>query len=156
MSAELIEISEKMQPNTDRQRGQGIVEFLLVLPLLLIVAVGVLDLGRIFFGLITVSNASREGARYLSFNPKDISNPSGPFYDTKQAAVDEAVGSIISLTPANVTAMCSPTTTDLNGDQTCATSSMGTVTVNYQINLIAGWVLPSPITLTRSTRMVVP
>ena len=132
------------------------VEFILVLPLLLIVAVGVLDLGRIFFGLITVSNASREGARYLTFNPDDISNTNGAYYDTRQAAVNESLGSIIHLTPANITATCSATFTDLNGTLNCASGSTATVTANYALDLIAGWVLPSPITLTRSTRMVVP
>jgi Flp pilus assembly protein TadG len=145
----------KMERRTTGSKGQGLVEFALVLPLLLIVAVGVLDLGRIFFVLITVSNASREGARYLSFNPDDIAYAGDPFHDTKAAAVQEASGSIITLTPANVVPSCSATIT-IDGNQLCAAGSTATVTVNYQLDLVAGWVLPSPITLSRFTKMVVP
>lgn len=136
-------------------RGQGLVEFILVLPVLLIVAVGVLDFGRIFFGLITVSNASREGARYLSFNPEEPSYSGDPFHGTKAAAVQEADGSIIQLATTDVSAACSAYFT-LDGKQRCASGSTATVTVSYELELIAGWVLPSPITLSRSTLMVVP
>lgn len=130
-------------------------EFALVLPLLLIVAVGVLDLGRVFFVAITISNASREGARYLTFNPDDVANINGPFDDTKKAAIQEASGSIITLTPGHVTAACSAYIT-LDGDQRCASGSTATVTVSYQMDLIAGWVLPNQVSLNRATKMVVP
>jgi Flp pilus assembly protein TadG len=133
-------------------KGQGLLEFALVLPLLLIVAVGVLDLGRVFFVLITVSNASREGARYLSFTPEDRIYASDPFHGTKLAAVNEATSSIITLATTNVICACS----DITPKGKCASGSTATVTVNYQLDLIVGWVLPSPITLSRTTRMLVP
>ena len=150
-----------MRRKHSSRKGQGLLEFALVLPLLLIVAVGVLDLGRVFFVLITVSNASREGARYLSFNPQEPSyratstSPIDPFRGTKDAAIQEASGSIITLTDTDVVASCTAYFT-LDTDQWCASSSTATVTVSYQLDLIAGWVLPSPVTLSRTTYMVVP
>jgi len=47
------------------QRGQGLVEFALVAPLLLVLVFGVYDFGRGMSANVTVTNSSREGARYL-------------------------------------------------------------------------------------------
>lgn len=51
--------------------GQSLVEFALVLPILLLMLAGVLDLGRYYHSFILVTNAAREGARYGSMNPND-------------------------------------------------------------------------------------
>lgn len=47
-----------------RERGQALVEFALVLPILLLLAIGIIDFGRALFVLSEVSNATREAARY--------------------------------------------------------------------------------------------
>lgn len=44
--------------------GGAAVELAVVLPVLLLLAVGVSDLGRVFFTGITVANAARAGAQY--------------------------------------------------------------------------------------------
>ncbi len=49
-----------------RERGANLVEMALVLPLLLLLLVAVIDFGRAFYSVITIANASREGARYAS------------------------------------------------------------------------------------------
>jgi len=49
--------------------GVALVEFALVIPILLILLVGILDTGRAVNAYVTISNASREGARYASLNP---------------------------------------------------------------------------------------
>jgi hypothetical protein len=46
------------------QRGQGLVEFALVLPLLLLLVWGVIEFGRILYIYTEVSNAAREAVRY--------------------------------------------------------------------------------------------
>jgi TadE-like protein len=51
------------------QRGQALVEFAIVFPLLLIVVFGIIDFGRALQTYITINNASREGARVGSINP---------------------------------------------------------------------------------------
>jgi Flp pilus assembly protein TadG len=45
------------------ERGQSVVEFAMVLPLLLVVLFAIVDFGRIYQGHITLTNAAREGAR---------------------------------------------------------------------------------------------
>jgi Flp pilus assembly protein TadG len=60
----------KQRPaNRENERGQAIVEFAIVLPLLLILLFGVIDFGRALQTYITINNASREGARLGSINP---------------------------------------------------------------------------------------
>ena len=57
-----------------RQRGQSLVEAALILPVLLLLLVGVVDLGRAMSAKIALTNASREGARYASRYPNKKSN----------------------------------------------------------------------------------
>jgi Flp pilus assembly protein TadG len=47
-------------------RGQAIVEFALVLMILMVVLVGILEVGRLMFMYAAVNNASREASRYAS------------------------------------------------------------------------------------------
>ncbi|MEW5869671.1 MAG: Ig-like domain-containing protein [Chloroflexota bacterium] len=49
-----------------KQKAQGMVEFALVLPLLLLLMFGIIEAGRLMFIYAQVSTASREGARYGS------------------------------------------------------------------------------------------
>lgn len=53
------------------ERGQGLVEFALITPLLLLLLLGTIDLGRTFFIYSEVSNAVREATRFGSVNPYD-------------------------------------------------------------------------------------
>ena len=46
------------------EKGQALVEFALVLPILLIVLCGIIDFGWLYYNQITLNNAAREGARY--------------------------------------------------------------------------------------------
>ncbi len=52
-------------------QGQGLVEFALILPILLLIMVGIMEFGRVFVIYVNLSNASREGARYGIVNPTD-------------------------------------------------------------------------------------
>lgn len=53
------------------QKGQGLVEFVIILPILALLVIGVLDFGRAFQTYQRVSNAAREGAFYLASHPGD-------------------------------------------------------------------------------------
>jgi len=55
-------------------RGQSLVELALLLPFLLVLIVGALEFGRLFFTKIVITNAAREAAYYLSINPGEYSN----------------------------------------------------------------------------------
>lgn len=54
------------QPPGGSQRGQGLVEFALLVPLLLLMTLGALDFGRLFFAYTAIANAAREGAMCAS------------------------------------------------------------------------------------------
>ena len=51
--------------------GQSLVEFALILPLLLMLVLGALDFGRLFYTKIILTNAAREGAYYLVSHYED-------------------------------------------------------------------------------------
>lgn len=55
------------------ERGQSLVEMAMVMPLLLLLALGTADLGLAFRTYIALTNAAREGARWISTHPE---NPS--------------------------------------------------------------------------------
>ena len=52
-------------------QGQSLVELSLALPLMLLLMLGTLDLGRVFFDYVQIRNAVREGAGYGARNPTD-------------------------------------------------------------------------------------
>jgi Flp pilus assembly protein TadG len=75
-------------PRPRAERAQGMVEFALVLPLLLLLVFGIIELGRLMVIYTSVAAASREGARYGS--AAGTSDNGVPYYlDTAgiQAAV---------------------------------------------------------------------
>lgn len=50
-------------------RGQSVVEFALILPVLLLILAGAIDLGRAFYAYVAVENAAKEGALYGARHP---------------------------------------------------------------------------------------
>lgn len=46
------------------RKGQALVEFAIILPILLLLVMGIIEFGLIFNAYLTIQNASREGARY--------------------------------------------------------------------------------------------
>ena len=53
----------KLRRLREKEKGQALVEFALVLPILLIVVCGIIDYGWYFYNLLSLQNACREGAR---------------------------------------------------------------------------------------------
>jgi len=51
--------------------GQNLIEFALIVPVLILLVFGIVDLGRVFYSSIALENAAREAARYLAANPVD-------------------------------------------------------------------------------------
>jgi hypothetical protein len=55
-----------------REDGQGLVEFAIILPVLLLLLLGMIEFGLILYNQHVITNASREGARYgiVVHNPR--------------------------------------------------------------------------------------
>lgn len=56
----------------DRRSGQGLVELALAIPVLLIILLGTVDMGRMFFDYIEIRNAAREAAGHVARNPDEL------------------------------------------------------------------------------------
>lgn len=79
--------------------GAALVELALVTPLLLLLAFGVIDLGRALYTHVTIQEAAQEGALYGSFAPDD--------WDITTQRVLESVQNP-ALVAAEVTVTCFP------------------------------------------------
>ena len=53
------------------QRGQDLVEYALVFPIMLLILMSILDLGRVVYVYSSLHNSVRDGARYGIINPTD-------------------------------------------------------------------------------------
>jgi Flp pilus assembly protein TadG len=126
-----------------REEAQGLVEFALSLVVLVIILLGVFDLGRAFNAYMVVTNAAREGAYYGAMHPKDQNGNVNPLIVNH--VIQEAQGSAITLTTANVTVF----TSGVSG------TPMG-VSVYYDFSLFS-FILPGvrTIRLHRSAEMVI-
>jgi Flp pilus assembly protein TadG len=83
-------------------RGQSLVETALMLPFLMLILTGVIDLGRVYYTYVTITNGAREGARFGANDPNDTTG-------IKNRAVQEAASSTLNpaLATSNVTVDCS-------------------------------------------------
>jgi Flp pilus assembly protein TadG len=78
---------------SERERGTAIVELALVLPIMLLMAMGVLDFGRAIYVRNALANAARDGARFATIDPRNTAC-------IQSAAA--ANSSLANLTAANV------------------------------------------------------
>ena len=101
-----------------RDRGQDLVEFALLLPLLLLFILGIVEFGVAVFAYNTVANAAREGARVGVIR-------SASEADVEQAVIERTGG--LNLTSAHITATLTITQT--------------TVEVVYDHRLISGLIV---------------
>jgi Flp pilus assembly protein TadG len=49
---------------TEKQRGQSLVEMAILTPVILLILLGAIDFGRVFYSYITITNAARVGAQF--------------------------------------------------------------------------------------------
>jgi hypothetical protein len=143
-----------------RQRGQSMVELALVLPLLLLILFGIVDLGRVFNAYIAITNASREGALCGSFYPPgelaDNGVLCGTYYPVGTA--NETLIRQRVLREAKPTVMLDPTKIQITSTGG-APGSPVTVTVEYPfaaVSMMMGSFFPSnPYNLKATTVMMV-
>ena len=73
--------THKKAHRTKGERGQGLVEMALILPFLLVLVIGIVELGIALNRQLTVVNAAREGARFGATGAK----PSDIYFETLEA-----------------------------------------------------------------------
>ena len=104
-----------------RSRGQSLVEFALVLPLLLIFLATVLDLGRIYYANISLLNAAREGAFQASKTPDSFQAGQPCNTDTNLIVCRvqlESKGSMVEVASADIDVSCSKSGCPLEANST--------------------------------------
>lgn len=80
-------------------RGQSLVEFALVLPVLLLLVTGLFDVARAVWQENTLAYAAREGTRYAIVHGSASASPSGPSDTTAvQTKVREAAIGVANVT----------------------------------------------------------
>lgn len=122
--------------------GQALVEFAVILPLLLVIVVGAVDLGRLFYLDVAVSNAAREGVRAASISDKSDG-------DVRNAARME-VSSAFTITDSDIA--IDPSAPRLPGHPVTVTVSYGFAPVTP---ILSGLMGSPTITVTRSAVAVV-
>jgi PKD repeat protein len=97
-----------------RHRGQALVEFGLILPVLLFLFVIAIDFGRLFFSYIQINNAAREGAAYGMYKPTDTATITTRAEQETNAQAQRGENAITVTTscadPAGTTIACSAAT----------------------------------------------
>ncbi len=58
-------------------RGQALVELALIAPILIIIMLGVIDYGRVYFAYVSVTNGARIGADYAATDPAAAADTAG-------------------------------------------------------------------------------
>jgi PKD repeat protein len=73
-SARFVRAEEAPSRRSGSRRGQSLVEFALVLPVMLLIVVGGIDLGRVFLGWVSLNNTTRIAASYAASNAVLVSS----------------------------------------------------------------------------------
>lgn len=79
------------------ERGQGLVEFAILLPLLVLLLVMAVDFGRVFFGWVALHNAARIGADYAAGNADAWDGMLAPYQSTRDRYEELVLNDLQSL-----------------------------------------------------------
>ena len=148
-------------------RGQALTEFALVMPIIMLVLVGMFDIGRAVYSYNTIANAAREGARVAAVNQLDppdansscaesmpIEDQSNPRWSTRACTAASAVS--LGLTPADVTvSYSSPPGTTLSCSPTLHVGCIASVSVSYTWTAITPIIsnLMGPLTFSANSQI---
>jgi Flp pilus assembly protein TadG len=147
-----------------RERGQSLVEFAFVMPIIVLVIVAFIEVGRAVFAWNTIANAARQGARVAAVNQlsvvtdcdesRPIEDPYEPHWSIRGCAI--AAAGALGITSANVTvSYVSPPSTTLDCDPTLHVGCIAaiTVTYNYAVSTpFLNWVIHS-VTMSQTSEM---
>jgi hypothetical protein len=122
------------------RRGQSLVEFAITLPVMLLIVLGTIDLGRAYFQTINMENAVKEGAFFGARNPDCPTNSTVGCIAprTVEGRVDRELDGVVL---SHFDAKCfAPGTTDFSGSgkpvDECADGDLYYVEVESEFGLI--------------------
>lgn len=122
-------------------RGQALVELALIAPILIILMLGVIDYGRVYFAYVSVTNGARVGADYAAIGPTQAADTAA----IKAAALGDT-GDLLAQSSTNpdVTVV---TANDSQG------RLYADVTMTYTFSTLFPWPgLPTSINVERTVR----
>jgi hypothetical protein len=149
-----------------RARGQSLVEFSLVFPIIVLLIAGFFEIGRAVFAYNTIANAARQGARVATVNQLadatecdeswPIDDPYQPHWSIRGCAILAAKTLGISSSNVSVSYEAPPDTT-LTCSPTLHIGCIAEVTVTYNYSVATPFVnmLIGPITMTQTSQMPV-
>lgn len=79
--------SRRSRPRLSDSRGQGLVEFALIVPVILLILLFAIDLGRAYYSWVILQNASRIGANYAALNPAGWEPPGSSAIQAEYSAL---------------------------------------------------------------------
>ena len=143
-------------------RGQSLVEFSLVFPIIVLLVVGFVEIGRAVFAFNTIANAARQAARVAMVNQlpdvtdcdetRPIEDPYEPHWSLRGCAI--AAANVLGISTSNVSvAYAAPPGTTLDCDPTLHVGCIATVTVTYDFSVSTPFVslLIGPIAMSQSS-----
>ena len=83
------------------ERGQSLVEAALALPIVIMLMLGMLDLGRAFYILVELNDAADEGASYAALNYADVTGIQNRAVDTANSVVINPSDVVLTGPPSN-------------------------------------------------------
>ena len=88
--------------NLEKNRGQALVEFALVLPIFLLIVLGIMEFGNLLFQINVVTGAAREGVRVAAVTAPDGTAVSAAVNNVLNAAnIHDPVITVAGPTGAN-------------------------------------------------------
>ena len=138
------------------RRGNAIVEFTILFPVMLLMLFGTMDFARVFFGGIAMENAARAGVQYGALSPGRAGDTDG----IRAAALADAAQQGLTGVTATASRFCGCTGSDstvscVNGSCSGQTpNGYVQATVQYTYNSILRYPgLPTSITISRTAKM---
>lgn len=128
-----------------KQTGQAIAELAILLPVLMLIVLGCLDLGRAYSVWVALCNATREGARYASIYPytAEDGSPSLPRIIARTQADAQAEGITLR-------------TEDIEVVNSVAVDQPVTVSASYDLQLMTLYLFGGgPVRIKARTEMMI-
>ena len=150
--------------NGKRPRGQGLVEFALVIPIIVLLVAGFVDLGRAVYSYNTLANTARQGARVAAVNQisamtecdqsRPVEDPSAAHWSIIGCVL--AAGAALGVQAGDVkVSYAPPPSTSLECSPTLHVGCLASVTVIYHYDVSTPLIgtLVGPITMSSTSEM---